>query len=150
MTQSQKSEIRDRIQAYLASHNTFTLATESDGKPSACSLFYVNDDLTLYFVSDPKTHHAENIAQQPQVSATIHEDYRDWRVIQGIQLEGECALVTNLLEDTKALALYAKKFPFVAGLGAAMSKVKFYKIIPRWFRFVDNTRGFGFKEEIEL
>ncbi len=144
------NEVRERMIAYLAAHNTLTLATEKDGKPSACSLFYVNDDLNLYFVSDPKTQHAENIEYQSNVSATIHEDYRDWRVIQGIQLEGECGLIKNPIESAKVLALYANKFPFVAQLAAAMAKVKFYKIKPHWVRFVDNTRGFGFKEEIQL
>ncbi len=144
------NEVRGRMIAYLAAHNTLTLATEKDGKPSACSLFYVNENLNLYFVSDPKTQHAENIEYQSNVSATIHEDYRDWRVIQGIQLEGECGLIKNPIESAKALALYANKFPFVAQLAAAMAKVKFYKIKPHWVRFVDNTRGFGFKEEIQL
>ncbi len=143
------SDARERIVRYLETHNTLTLATESNGKSFACSLFYVNDDLILYFVSDPKTRHAENILHNPHVSITVHEDYGDWRAIQGIQLEGECALVSHALESAKALALYAKKFPFVAQLSAAMAKVKFYKITPRWVRFVDNTRGFGFKEEIE-
>lgn len=143
------SDTRERVLSYLANHNTMTLATEHDGKPFACSLFYVNDDFDLYFVSDPKTQHAENIEYQPNVSAAIHEDYRDWRVIQGIQIEGECKLC-NPIESANALALYANKYPFVAQLAAAMAKVKFYKITPRWVRFVDNTRGFGFKEEMRL
>ncbi len=102
----------------------------------------------LYFVSETKTRHSQNLASSARVAVTIHEDYRDWRVIQGLQIEGECAQVSNPIESAKALALYAKKFPFVAQLGAAMAKVSFYKITPRWIRFVDNTRGFGFKEEI--
>jgi uncharacterized protein len=144
------SDTRERMVDYLAAHNTLTLATEKDGQTFACSLFYVNDGLNLYFVSDPNTQHAENIAQHHQVSATVHEDYRDWRTIQGIQLGGDCSLIHNPIESAKALALYANKFPFVAQLAAAMAKVKFYKITPRWMRLVDNTRGFGFKEEIEL
>lgn len=150
MPQSDEKDARQRILAYLSSHNTLTLATGHDGKPFACSLFYVNDDFDLYFVSDPKTQHAENIALQPNVSAAIHEDYRDWRAIQGIQLEGECKQLSNTIESSKALLLYASKFPFVAQLASAMAKVKFFKITPRWVRFVDNTRGFGFKEEIQL
>ncbi|MBI3913053.1 MAG: pyridoxamine 5'-phosphate oxidase family protein [Chloroflexi bacterium] len=144
-----ESQSRARIIAYLENHNTLTLATEREGKPFACSLFYVNDGWTIYFVSDTKTRHAQNIAANPRVAATVHEDYRDWRVIQGAQLEGECAQA-NVIESAKALVLYAQKFPFVKDLGAAMAKVHFYKITPHWVRFVDNTRGFGFKEEIEL
>lgn len=142
-------ETRERIIAYLQAHNTMTLATESKSIPFACSLFYVNDGLDLYFVSEAKTRHALNLAENFSVGVTISEDHRDWRAIQGIQLDGTCEML-GAIETARPLALYAKKFPFVAQLGAAMAKVKFFKITPRWVRFVDNTRGFGFKEEIDL
>jgi uncharacterized protein YhbP (UPF0306 family) len=140
---------RERILAYLHAHNTMTLATENNSIPFACSLFYVSDELDLYFVSETKTRHAQNIAINPRVSAAISEDHRDWRTITGIQLDGTCE-VLGAIQSARPLTLYAKKYPFVAQLGAAMAKVKFYKITPRWIRFVDNTRGFGFKEEIDL
>ena len=142
-------DTRARIIAYLGSHNTLTLATENNSIPFACSLFYVNDELDLYFVSETKTRHALNLAENFSVGVTISEDHRDWRAIQGIQLDGTCEMLSPI-QTARPLALYAKKFPFVATLGAAMAKVKFYKITPRWVRFIDNTRGFGFKEEIDL
>ncbi len=150
MTQPDDTDSRERILAYLQNHNTLTLATSNEGKPFACALFYVNEGFALYFVSDPETQHIENIARNPSIGAAVHEDYRDWRLIQGIQLEGTCALVSSPIESAKALALYTHKFPFVAQLASAMAKIKFYKITPRWIRMVDNTRGFGFKEEIRL
>ncbi len=144
-----------RILAYLAAHNTLTLATERDGRAWAAALFYANDGLTLYFLSEPKTRHAQNLAANPRVAATIHEDARDWRAIQGIQVEGTCEEITNPIESARALAVYAAKFRFVRDLlhapkelGAAMAKARFYKITPAWVRLIDNTRGLGFKEEI--
>jgi hypothetical protein len=109
----------------------------------------VNDELDLYFVSETKTRHALNIEENFSVGVTISEDHRDWLTIQGIQLDGTCE-VLGAVQAARPLALYVKKFPFVATLGAAMAKVKFFKITPRWVRFIDNTRGFGFKEEIDL
>lgn len=140
---------RTRIIAYMREHNTLTLATEKSSIPFVCSLFYVNNELELYFVSESKTQHAQNIAENPAVGVTISEDHRDWRAITGIQLEGSCEML-GASQSVRPLAMYAQKFPFVASLSAAMAKVKFYKITPRWIRFVDNTRGFGFKEEIDL
>jgi len=148
--QTRGSDSVKRILVYLAHHNTLTLATERDRIPFACSLFYANDNFDLYFCSETKTRHAENLKSNPRVAAAIHEDCRDWRAIQGVQLEGACAGVSDPIASARALALYAIKFPFVAQLGAVMAKVSFYKITPRWVRFVDNTRGFGFKEEISL
>jgi hypothetical protein len=144
---ARESDSVKRILAYLAHHNTLTLATERGGIPFACSLFYVNDNFELYFVSETKTRHAENLQNNPRVAAAIHEDYRDWRVIQGVQVEGACAVVSDPIESARVLALYAVKFPFVAQLGA-LAKVSPYTVTPRWVRFVDNTRGFGFKEEL--
>ena len=145
---TRESDSVKRILAYLAHHNTLTLATERDGIPFACSLFYANDNFDLYFVSETKTRHAENLISNPRVAAAIHENYSDWRVIQGVQLEGACAVVSDPIESARALALYAAKFPFVTQLGAAMAMVSPFKVTPRWVRFVDNTRGFGFKEEL--
>ena len=150
-------EERERILAYLTAHNTLTLASEQDGKPWANALFYVNDNFTLYFVSDPKTRHAQHLKNNPRVAATVQDDQRDWRAIQGVQLEGACREITNPVEATHALAVYAAKYPFVGDLlrapkeiGSAMAKARFHKIIPRWIRLIDNTRGFGFKEEIHF
>ena len=143
------NETRNRIIAFLEAHNTLTLATESNSIPFACSLFYVNDQLDLYFISETKTRHALNIEKNLAVGVTISADHRDWLTIQGIQLDGTCELL-GAVQTVRPLALYVKKFPFVATLGTAMAKVKFFKITPRWVRLIDNTRGFGFKEEIDL
>lgn len=141
---------REHLLAYIAAHNTLTLATEHNGKPFAASLFFASDGFTLYFVSDPKTRHAENLKGNSLIAATISEDQHDWRAIQGVQIEGICKEIANENESTRAQDFYTRKFPFVDELGAAMAQIKFYKIEPTWVRFIDNTRGFGFKEEINL
>jgi len=81
-------ELRQQVLTYLQSHNTMTLATVGSDGPWAAGLFYVNDGFDLYWLSDPDTQHSRNIAHNPHVAVTIHEDYRDWRIIQGIQMEG--------------------------------------------------------------
>jgi uncharacterized protein YhbP (UPF0306 family) len=151
------AETRTRILAYLSAHNTLTLATERDGAPWANALFYANDGLTLYFVSDPRTRHADHLRHNARVAATIQDDHRDWRAIQGIQLEGRCEEITHPVESAHALSVYAAKFPFVkdlfdapAPLGTAMANARWHKLTPTWIRLIDNTRGFGHKEEIDL
>ncbi len=141
---------REWILNYLRSHNTLTLASESNDAPFACSLFFANEGFMLYFVSDPKTRHAENIKRNPRVAVTVHGEHGDWRGIQGVQLEGTCAEITDADESAHALRMYSTKFAFVSELGSAMSQAKFYKIAPTWIRLIDNTRGFGFKEDIRL
>ena len=70
---------------------------------------------------------------------TIQEDYKDWRQIKGMQLEGQVTLVDSVLEKAKALAVYARKYPDVIKLFTdpssgvfhkAFLKVKFYCVVP--------------------
>jgi hypothetical protein len=143
--------------AFLAAHNTLTLATEREGKPWANALFYANDGFSFYVVSDSTTRHTENLKHNQHVAATINQDHRDWRAIQGVQLEGVCEAMTSPFDSAHALVVYSAKFPFIADLlraprelGAAFAKARFYKITPTWIRLIDNTRGFGHKEEIRL
>lgn len=151
-----------RLRAYLAEQTTLTLATITDDHtPHACDLFYAHaDDLTLYFLSDPKTRHAQNIARMPRVSATIHSASRGWEEIRGVQMEGVAARVTDPLERTRAFALYVGKYGFVKqwlssvdALGTllkGLGVVELYKITPHWVRLIDNRLGFGHKEEMVI
>lgn len=143
---------RNQIVSFLAAHNVLTLATEREGKPWAASLFYASEGLVLYFLSDPGTRHVQNLTANPRVSVTVHEEYRNWSDIQGVQLEGACELVASPAESARAMAVYASKFPFLRDavshpreLGSALAKAKWYRINPHWARLVDNTRGFGWK-----
>ncbi len=147
----------EKIGAYLKAHHTLTLATSDGRTPHACALFYASDGFTLYFVSETGTRHAQNIALNPDVSAAVHAEVSDWRRIQGVQLAGTCALVEERGAAARALALYTARFPFVAALlgqpaelREAMGKVKFYRLTVRWARWIDNTVGLGYKEEIQL
>ncbi|MBI4318934.1 MAG: pyridoxamine 5'-phosphate oxidase family protein [Chloroflexi bacterium] len=142
----------------MREHNTLTIATTSS-LPWATALFYVNDGIVLYFLSDPKTRHCQNLSANPTVAATINEDYRDWRAIKGIQLEGTAHLVTGRLERAKATALYLRKYPFVSELFSSPGKVgkavfskvsatTLYKIVPSRIFFIDNEKSFGQREEL--
>src|SRR5262245_2995128 len=103
--------LKQQILDYLETHNTMTLATCSGDVPWAATVFYATNDLRLYFFSVPDSRHCQNLAANPRVAVTIQEDYRDWRKIKGIQLEGTVTAVDGLVEKTKAMAVYARKYP---------------------------------------
>ncbi len=113
-------ELRDTVLSYLKEHNTMTIATSKDNVPWAATLFYANDDFTLYFLSDPTVaQHCKNIAENSQVSVTIDEDYPltkadDWRKVRGIQMKGTAELLAAEAEIAKATRVYVEKYPFVA------------------------------------
>ena len=66
------------------------------------------------------------------------------------------ATPVEFLEFPHAAAAYTKKYPFVslaargspAELLKAMASTTIWKLTPNWIRMTDNSRGFGFKEEL--
>lgn len=135
--------MRQKALDYLARHNVMTLATKSVW---AAAVFYASDGFTLYFVSSPSSRHARDLAEDPRVAAAIHEDYRDWRAIQGIQLAGTAERLEGA-EREAALACYRGKFSFLTTItGAvleALGKAACYRLTPSELHFIDNAAGFG-------
>jgi uncharacterized protein YhbP (UPF0306 family) len=152
-------ELKRQILEYLQSHNTMTLATCMDSVPWAATVFYANDGLSLYFFSVPESRHCQNLAANARVAVTVQEDYKDWRQIKGVQLEGKVTLVDSVIENAKALAIYGRKYPDVVKLFTdpssgmfykAFLKVRFYRVTPERVLFIDNAQGFGKRQELDL
>lgn len=142
---------RARALRYLATHNVATLATHGADGVWAAAVFYVNRGFDLFFLSAPRTRHAQHLAENPQLAVTIQEEYADWRGIQGIQLAGVAHRLTGTAR-ADAIAAYAAKYPFIAAapppIARALDKVHWYRIAPDAVYFVDNTRGFGHRDRV--
>jgi uncharacterized protein YhbP (UPF0306 family) len=127
-----------------------SLATQGPLGLWAAAVFYANDQFDFYFLSAGHSRHARNLAAHSQAAATIQEDYHDWPSIQGIQLEGEVVLLEGEARAT-AVALYLQKYPFIADdptLEAAFARVNWYRLRPTRLYFIDNSRGFGHRDQI--
>ena len=151
-------ELRAEVVAYLAERHSLTLATNGPDGPWAAGLYFACDGLTLYFLSDPGSRHCQDIAANPRVAAAIHEDYKDWREIRGIQLEGTAEPVVGAAGLARAWEVYLAKFPFVrqfrAGdaleiMGRAV-RARFYRIVPSRVFYLDNRKGFSHRDELTL
>lgn len=145
------NELKTQIKQFLAAHTTLTLATlAEDGRPQAAPIFFAEmADLSLIFISEQKVRHSQNVARDGRVAATIYADGQQWQTIQGLQVEGTCAALSGE-EAEVARAIYLAKYPFIAEdkfLAGMLSQITFYKISPIWLRLIDNTQGFGHKEE---
>lgn len=139
--------------SYLQQHHVMTLATNGSDGLWAAAVFYASKGFDLYFLSAGHTRHAQNITTTPHVAVTIQEDYADWSAIQGIQLAGVVEQLSGS-ERLKAIAMYQAKFAFLAqapaAIQAAFKKVHWYRLRPYQLYFVDNSRGFGHRDEIGL
>ncbi|MBK5104700.1 MAG: pyridoxamine 5'-phosphate oxidase family protein [Burkholderiales bacterium] len=148
--------LREQVQRYLRQHHVMTLASHGDEGVWAAAVFYANEEFAFYFLSSPSSRHGRNLAGNPRASATIQADYADWREIKGVQMEGIVSMLAGM-EEEEARGLYGAKFPIVGKLGQApasiikaLAKVRWYKLVPERLYFIDNSAGFGQREEIEL
>jgi uncharacterized protein len=153
--------LRSRIDGFLEMHNTLTLATVGEHcLPAAAAVFYAHDaGLNLYFLSEERTRHGRNLVANPQVAGAIHADAQDWRSIRGLQVRGSASRVPAS-GYARAAAVYGSKFAFVGDLLAGgqgfgeltgpLARARFWVLRPTWFRLVDNTVSFGFKQELNL
>jgi len=138
---------------YLQEHHVLTLATTREGRPQAAALFYVADEAgRLYFLSNPASRHAQALAQDARVAATIQGEEVNWQTIQGLQIEGMARPIVGPEERESALRRYLARFPDLQELTdpsvrTALEQATIYCITPQWVRWIDNTKGFGHKEE---
>ena len=148
--------LNEQVQRYLGEHNVMTLATQGVEGVWAAAVFYANDGFTIYFLSAPDSRHCRNLVGNARASATVHADYSDWKEIKGVQMEG---LVSTLAgeEEEEARRVYGAKFPVVgkleqapASIIKALAKVRWYRLIPERLYFIDNSAGFGHRDEIDL
>lgn len=146
-----RTELHTKLLAYLGRHNVVTLATQGQNGPWASAVFYVNDGLTLYFLSAPTSRHSRNLEADPRVAATVQEDYSEWRQIRGVQLEGNVSRLGGV-ESLRAAACYARKFAFTDArqapdaIAVAMKKIAWYRLEPACLYFVDNSIGIGHRD----
>jgi len=146
-----------RIEAFLDAHHVMTLATSAETIPHAASLMYAREGFTLYWTSDPATRHSCELGMNDRIAATIAPDYTDFRVIRGLQMAGRAERLTVDADVVHARALMEKRYDFLRELAqgpealrAAYAKAGFYVLRPERITLIDNTRGFGNKETLEL
>ena len=132
---------------------TLTLATTGpSAEPYAAPIYFVAvlmDDPwpQIYFFSDSKSQHCQNLALNPRAAAACYPECSDWQEIRGLQVRGEARQVPRGLRWDAAWEHYQIKFPFVKTLKAVVARNSLYEFQPTWTRLVDNRRGFGFKQE---
>ena len=157
----ESTDLRERILKYLQNHNTISLATVSKGKPHAASVFYVNIGFKLFYVSNPDSRHSTFLTAIPNVSGTINEDYHNWLNIKGIQLEGTVSSLGSIVKNPRVVKAYVAKFPNVKDFFGAPQRlgptvmqkvagVRFFQISPSRIFMLDNSLGFGHREELVL
>ena len=150
-------ELERQIATFLAAHHVMSLATLGSSGPHATSLFYACDGLALVWVSEPDTQHSRDIEADPRVAATVAPDYADFAAIRGVQIAGTARRIVAADERIHHMAQLEARYPFLGQLAAgplelrqAYARTAVYRLRPARIVMIDNSKGFGHKETLEL
>lgn len=151
------TELAGQVGAFLTAHHVMSLATLGAGGPHATNLLYAYDGLALVWVSDPESQHSREIAADPRVAATVAPDYSDFVAIRGLQITGAAHQIIATEDRMRHLAQLEARYPFLAQLAGAPLKLReayartaVYRLQPVRIVMIDNTKGFGHKETLEV
>jgi uncharacterized protein YhbP (UPF0306 family) len=153
------NELQQKVIDFLRGHNAMSLATTRDGRPHAATVFYANNQFDLYFLSSPSSRHGQHLATNNRVAATVNEDYDNWKDIKGLQIEGHVEQLGPLSENKKIVDAFVAKFPDTSRffqdpdempdpVAAKVAKVQCYCLRPSRIFYIDNSLGFGNREEL--
>lgn len=144
--------LRDQIVSIVDDVDDMTIATvREDGFPQATTVSYINDGLTIYFMTPADGQKAQNIARCNKVSLTINRDYASWDDIEGLSMGALAMLVTDPQEQEKIGRLLLEKFPQAAQYEPAEEiDLAFFRIEPKVISVLDYRKGFGHTELVQL
>lgn len=148
-------ELKRAIVEYLDTHRHCVLATaRADGSPQASTVSYVNEGLTIYFMTDPSSAKARNIEFCPKVGMAISEDYLDWDEIRAVQLAGDVDWIADQEELGRVQKMFAARFPqvhkYLDGYGVTIDVIPFLRVSPRIINYLDYSKGFNHWDTVEL
>ena len=149
---SMDETIRAIILNLLSRHNIMTLATiRPDGFPQATFVYYVNQDFTLYFATDPTSQKAGNINLSNKVSVTIAGQTENASKLKALSLSGIAAKITDPMRLHDLQTSLFKAVPRAKRFAPAdAGQLAVYSITPIAISLVDYAAGYGRTFLIEL
>lgn len=148
-------ELENAIVDELQRHTVLSLATVGRAGPHAVSLLYAHKDFDMYWLSDPKTSHSGQLAQNPSAAVSIAAQQDDFRKLRGLQIVGNAYRIADPDEAARGFDLLVARYPFLKQFAAGklarhLRLAAVYLFRSNKLTLIDNSRGFGFKQTLEL
>ncbi len=134
-------ELQDSICCILDASELCAMATIDQGTSHIHTAYFVyNELLEIFFLSQQKDRHIQNIMINPSISVAIWNSTTDWgENLQGIQIFGSCRQLNSATDLINGMGLYLKRFPafstiikhpgeFADGIASRLYVVKSRKI----------------------
>jgi uncharacterized protein YhbP (UPF0306 family) len=146
-------ELQEKLElvaALLRQETSLALATTGeDGEPCVAPLFYMMDDeFTLYWFSSATSLHSLNLKRTPRAAVSVYPNVQNWREIRGVQMRGNVARITESKRRSGLIKAYCGRFELGSIFRLAIRRSIIYAFQPEFLRYIDNSKGFGFKFEL--
>lgn len=144
--------LRAKILGLLDAHRIMSLATlRPDGWPQATTVGFVSDGLTLYFLCDPSSQKAANLARDDRVSLTIDHDVTSPLAITGLSMAAHARPVDSLDEIRDVVRRLREKYPeYVNFPMPPVEAIRIFRVTSVVISVLDYTQGFGHIDQIVL
>lgn len=137
-----EDEVKKLIKEFVASRYQMVLAT-NDEYPWIATLYYSFDnDLNIYFLSNPNTLHCKHIVQNPKVAVTIADSPQAPTIKKkGVQMYGLAEQIAGKQKIIHALSLWTKTLHVTSkaytyeGMMQKLINGRMYKITPKKLKF---------------
>ena len=139
------SELEARIIELLESQRICAVATCADDRPLNSAVEYVNDGLTLYFVSFPDTQKVRNITANPEVAIAVSDTGLRPEEIRGLQYFGKARCLAGSEVD-RARTIFLDRNLLDPATHWSRKRAVFVEVAPRRIDLIDYSKGIGHKE----
>lgn len=145
----------------LETSKVMSIAVGSDTHAWSAPVYYLFSEGRFYFFSNPKARHIQ-MAKNHISAASIFRDDIDFKNLEGIQMSGTIQKSPKNICSLTVAKRYCSRFKIIAAPGAisGISDIldfftsKFHAALyyfePECVYYLDNRKGFGSREKIEL
>lgn len=107
-------ELANIIRDYLDQYPIITVASESQGRPWICTVYFAFDhNLSMYFISKLSRRHSQELVENSSVACAVCKPHKTpfQDPCRGLQIEGSCTILNLENEAALPFDLYMKRFP---------------------------------------
>lgn len=130
-----------------------SIAVGSDGTAWSAPVYYLFDDKGFYFFSNPKSRHIK-LSKNGLAAVSIFRDDADIKNLAGIQMSGTILKAPLNVESVRVAKRYCTLFKIsgnamdILGFFASKFHASLYCFEPEMVYYMDNSKGFGSREEV--
>ena len=137
-------DVKKRALEVLAHAHLMSLATQDEGGLWVADVVFIyDDDLKIYWMSDPEVRHSQAILKNPGVAGTITVSNKSKEPNLCIQFAGRAEKIDGARHDLALKHLAKRGYPAPLETDDVLDGDSWYSLTPQKIRLIDE-QSFGF------